>query len=157
VATTIIRPDNDAVVSEIKITVPPQRVFDALIDPKQMMSWWTCEEGRAKTFTLDPRIGGKWTYDSTSARAKVNGVRDFHCEGEVVEFDPPRLLAYTWVANWHDDRSRRTVVRYELIAEEGGTRVRVTHSGLAEEASARKDYSGGWLGVLRDLKKFVEK
>ena len=35
--------------------------------------------------------------------------------------------------------------------------VRVTHSGLAELPVARKDYSGGWTGVLQDLKKFVEK
>jgi uncharacterized protein YndB with AHSA1/START domain len=157
VATTIITPDNDAVVSEIQIAAPPVRVFDALIDAKQMMNWWTCEEGRAKTFTLEPRIGGKYAYHSASAGSSVNGVREFHCVGEVIEYDPPRLLAYTWIANWHDDKSRRTVVRYELMAEEGGTRVKVTHSGLAEEAIARKDYSCGWPGVLRDLKKFVEK
>jgi hypothetical protein len=33
----------------------------------------------------------------------------------------------------------------------------VTHSGLAELPVARKDYSGGWPGVLQDLAKFVEK
>jgi hypothetical protein len=38
-----------------------------------------------------------------------------------------------------------------------GTRVKVTHSGLAEEPEARKDYSGGWPGVVEFLKIFVEK
>jgi hypothetical protein len=35
--------------------------------------------------------------------------------------------------------------------------VKVTHSGLAQEPTARKDYSGGWPGVVEQLKKFIEK
>jgi len=37
-ASTIITPDQDAVVSEIHIAAPPDRVFQALIDPKQVMT-----------------------------------------------------------------------------------------------------------------------
>ena len=81
----------------------------------------------------------------------------FFCEGEVVECDPPRLLTYTWIANWHDDKSRRTLVRWDLTPVKGGTHVKVTHSGLSQEAVARKDYSGGWPGVVQALKQFVEK
>jgi uncharacterized protein YndB with AHSA1/START domain len=155
-ATTIVTPDTDAIVSEIQIAAPAQRVFDALTDPKQVMTWWTNDECYIQGFALEPRRGGKWTYDTTSTRLSINGVSKFHCEGEIIEYDPPRLLAYTWIANWHDDKSRRTTVRYELTAEDGGTRLRVSHSGLANEAVARKDYSGGWPGVLRGLKNFVE-
>jgi uncharacterized protein YndB with AHSA1/START domain len=86
----------------------------------------------------------------------VNGVSTFHCDGEILEYDPPRTLALTWVANWHEDKKRRTVVRWELTATSGGTNVKVTHSGPAQESIARKDYSGGWPGVLDLLKKFVE-
>jgi len=32
----------------------------------------------------------------------------------------------------------------------------VTHSGLAELPIARKDYAGGWPGVLQQLRQFVE-
>jgi hypothetical protein len=42
-------------------------------------------------------------------------------------------------------------------ARQNGTHVKVTHSGLAQEAVARKDYSGGWPGVVKLLKQFVEK
>ena len=86
----------------------------------------------------------------------VNGVSEFECHGEIVEMDPPRLLVYSWIANWHLDQSLRTVVRWELTPVAGGTRVAVTHSGLASEEAARKDYSGGWPGVLEMLKKFTE-
>jgi uncharacterized protein YndB with AHSA1/START domain len=155
-ATARITPDKDAVVSEIFIAAPAKRVFDALTDPKQVMSWWTGEDCRIEKFDLEPRRGGKWTYDTAQSKLKVNGISKFHCEGEIIEYDPPRLLAYTWIANWHDDPSRRTVVRYELTPEEGGTQIKVIHSGLAQEAAARKDYSSGWAGVLEQLKKFAE-
>ena len=84
-------------------------------------------------------------------------MNQFVCHGEVLEYDPPRLLAYTWIANGHDDKERRTTVRWELTPAGKGTRVKVTHSGLAQENVARKDYSGGWPGVVELLKKYVEK
>ena len=59
-------------------------------------------------------------------------------------------------ANWHDDSTRRTLVRWELTAQERGTHVKVTHSGLSNLPIARKDYSGGWPGVVEMLKKFIE-
>ena len=147
---------NDAVVSEIHIAAPPDRVFEALIDRKQVMSWWTGPDCRIQNFSMEPRRGGRWTYDTEQSKLNVNGVSKFHCEGEVLEYDPPRSLAYTWIANWHDDKSRPTVVRWELTPDSKGTRVKITHSGLAQEPTARKDYTGGWPGVLEQLKSFVE-
>ena len=155
-ASTIITVDQDAVVSEIHIAAPPERVFQALLDPKQVMQWWTSAECQIESFNIEPRKGGRWTYDTKQSKLNVGGVTKFHCDGEVLEYDPPRLLSYTWVANWHDDKSRRTVVRWELTPKAGGTHVKVTHSGLVQEATARKDYSGGWPGVLAQLKEFVE-
>jgi uncharacterized protein YndB with AHSA1/START domain len=156
-ASTRVTPDLDAVVSEIHIAAPPERVFQALIDPKQVMSWWTGEDCRIRNFTLEPRRAGRWTYDTEQTGMNVNGVSKFHCEGEVLEYDPPRALAYTWIANWHEDRSRRTVVRWQLDPESSGTRLKVTHNGLAQEPASRKDYSSGWTGVMQQLKQFVER
>ena len=48
------------------------------------------------------------------------------------------------------------MVRWELTPMASGTRVTVTHSGLAEDPEARKDYGGGWSGVIEKLKQFVE-
>jgi uncharacterized protein YndB with AHSA1/START domain len=156
-ATTTITPNLDAVISEVHIAAPPERVFQALIDPKQVMSWWTSPQCEIESFAMEPRKGGRWTYDTRQSSMNVNGVSKFHCDGEVLEYDPPRLLAYTWIANWHEDKAQRTVVRWELTAKAGGTQLRVTHSGLANLPASRKDYSGGWTGVVEQLKKFVER
>jgi uncharacterized protein YndB with AHSA1/START domain len=155
--TTVVTADQDAVVTEVQIAAPPERVFQALVDPRQVMQWWTSAECQIESFTMEPRKNGRWSYDTKSTTDSVSGVNKFHCEGEVLEYDPPRLLAYSWVANWHDDKNRRTVVRWELTPQKGGTAVKVTHSGLAQENAARRDYSGGWPGLVEQLRKFVEK
>ena len=156
-ATSRISPDADAVVSEIEIAAPPERVFEALIDRKQVMQWWTSEHCGIEGFEMERTVGGRWRYDSKEGTINVNGVTKFHCEGEVLEYDPPRQLAYTWIANWHQDKALATVVRWELTKVAGGTRVKVTHSGLAKEQVARRDYSKGWGGLVDQLRRFVER
>jgi len=155
-ATAVITPDQDAVVSEIQIAAPPERVFQALVDPRQVMQWWTSDQCQIESFAFEPRRGGRWRYDTKQSTLSVNGVTKFHCEGEVLEYDPPRALAYTWIANWHEDRGQRTLVRWELTPAGAGTRLKVTHSGLAQLPIARKEYSGGWPRVVEQLKSFVE-
>lgn len=155
-SSTVITPNQDALVSELHISAPAERIFQALVDPKLVLQWWTSPDCQIESFVLDPRKGGRWSYDTKKTSLNINDVSKFHCDGEILEYDPPRVLAYTWIANWHDRPAHRTVVRWELAASKGGTLVRVTHSGLAELTVARKDYSSGWPGVLVDLKKFIE-
>jgi len=154
---TITTPDLDAIVSEIQIAAPAERVFQALTDEVQLCRWFSSPECPAKYWRMDARLGGRYGYATKKGSFEVNNVREFECHGEIVEYDSPRVLAYTWIANWHDDKASRTVVRWELTPQSGGTHVKVTHSGLAQLPVARKDYSGGWPGVVEMLKKFVEK
>jgi len=153
---TIVTPDQDAVISEIEIMAPAGRVFQALTDTDQLAHWFTNESCPVKFWKMDARLGGSYSYASENSKIVVNGVSEFRCQGEILQFDPPRLLVYTWVSNWHVEPERITVVRWELTPTQSGTQVKVTHSGLAAEAEARKDYSGGWTGVVQHLKQFVE-
>jgi uncharacterized protein YndB with AHSA1/START domain len=154
--TTIVTPDQDAVVSEIEIAAPPARIFQALTDAGQLRRWFTDPSCPIHRWDMDARLGGRYSYTTEKGTAVVNNVSEFECHGEILEYDPPRVLVYTWFGNWHDDVTRRTVVRWELTPTKTGTRVKVTHSGLATMPIARKDYSGGWTGVVEMLKKFVE-
>lgn len=155
--TTIITPDQDTIVAEIQISAPPERVFKAISDADELQRWFGgSPECPVKTWKMEPRVGGRYSYATEKGTIAVNGVSEFECHGEILEFDPPRVLAYSWIANWHDDPKSRTLVRWELTSIQGGTHVRVTHSGLASLPVARKDYAGGWPGVVEHLKKFVE-
>jgi uncharacterized protein YndB with AHSA1/START domain len=137
--------------TEIDISAPPARVFEALIDPDQLMCWFTNASCPVKFWRMDPRLGGSYSY------ATKKSVSEFECHGEITEMNPPHLLVYTWFGNWHVDPETKTVVRWELRPIDSGTHVKVTHSGLAQDPASRKDYSGGWPGVVGSLKEFVER
>lgn len=156
-ATTIITPDQDAIVSEIFIAAPPERVFHALTNSEELMRWFYGGEAcRVKFWKMDARLGGGYSYATGKGSVVINGVDEFECHGDIIEFDPPRVLTYTWIGNWHADKHCVSKVRWDLTGRAGGTQVKVTHSGLAAEATAREDYSNGWPGVMENLRKFTE-
>lgn len=163
-----VTPEQDSVSQEIEIAAPPDRVFKALTDAKQLFTWWGAEPSvELSTFEMDARKGGKYLYrckpkagadfGEVGEQLKKQGSGEFICHGEVLEIDPPRLLVWSWIANWHEHPDARTTVRWELTPTKTGTRVRVTHSGLVQEPISRKDYGQGWVGVLQLLKNFLQK
>ncbi len=155
--TTIVAAGQDALVSEIDIAAPQERVFKALTDATELKVWFADPSCPAKGWNMEARVGGKYDDASGKGTLVVNSLSEFECHGEILELDPPRLLVYTWVANWHDDKQRKTIVRWDLELRGSVTHVKVAHSGLAQEAVAREDYRGGWPGVLEQLKGFTEK
>ncbi len=148
-AQTKITPDFDTIVSEIDIAAPPERVFKALVDPVEVRR----RAPILDVYEMDARVGGRWRLEM---RQPFHGVNVVIHDGEILEYDPPRLLVYTWTANFHKDPKHKSVVRWELTPTKSGTQVKVTHSGLASEVDAATAYSGGWPGVLEELKAYIE-
>lgn len=162
------QPDSntDNVVVEVEIEAPPERVFEALTDPKQLFAWWSKEpSNELLAFEMHARPGGRWRFRGRPAagadhgavgeQLERNGAREFEASGEILEYVPPRLLVWGWIANWHEHPDHPTVVRWELAPNGAGTRVRVTHMGLTNEPISRKDYKSGWQGMLRLLQQFL--
>ena len=137
-----------AIVKEITIDAPAERVFEALTNPEQRKHWWG-SEGRFQTAHVesDLRVGGKWKMSGTGFG------RPFTVIGEYRAIERPRVLAFTWLPSWQADSSE-TLVRFDLSEENGVTTVRVTHSGLTPEgAEAHK----GWAQILAWLRTFAER
>jgi uncharacterized protein YndB with AHSA1/START domain len=151
VTQTNVTPDFDRIVSEIDITAPPERVFKAIADAEEVRR----RAPVLSAYEMDLRIGGRWRLEMRPPE-KYQGVDVIVHDGEILEFDPPRLLVFTWTANFHKDPKHKSIVRWELTPTKSGTHVKLTHSGLASEADAAKAYSGGWPGVLDELKTYVE-
>jgi uncharacterized protein YndB with AHSA1/START domain len=147
----------DSVVAEVEITAPPERVFQALTTGEELMRWWISPTCELEMWKIDPRPGGRWRFKTGKSTQVINGVDRFEAHGEILEFSPPRMLVYTWIANWNDLPSQKTVVSWVLTGTKNGTHVKVTHIGLTKMPVARKDYASGWTGVLQLLKKFTEK
>lgn len=145
--------DADSVVSEIQIAGPPQRVFQALTDPEQVVKWWGGQGAgatfRCKEFAADVRVGGRWR----SAGITGEG-RRFEIVGEYLEVDPPRLLAQTWVSSWTGDI--QTTVRWELEATSQGTHLRIRHSGFTAHPELANSYRG-WPSMLRCIQGLLER
>jgi uncharacterized protein YndB with AHSA1/START domain len=162
-ATSAVTPDNDAVVAEVFIAAPPERVFQAITDPKQMPLWWG-QQGlyRVTEFKADVRPGGKWQSDGVGADGT-----SFRVEGEYLEVDRPHLLVHTWISSYAGQL--KTVVRWELEAREmrglqhkgpqrigTGTFVKIRHEGFAGMPEQAKSHGNGWLRVLGWMQTFVE-
>ncbi|MGH9504420.1 MAG: SRPBCC family protein [Terriglobales bacterium] len=162
-ATSAITPDNNTVVAEVFIAAPPERVFQAITDPKQMPLWWG-QQGlyRVTEWKADLRPGGKWHSDGVGADGS-----SFRVEGEYLEIDPPRLLVHTWI--YSHAKAMKTVVRWELEPREvhglhqpgpkkvgTGTFVKIRHEGFAGNLEQAKGHSDGWIRVLGWMQSFVE-
>src|ERR1035441_9377877 len=151
-ATVAISHDQDAIQGEVQIAAPPERVFQALTDPRQLMQWWG-QKGmyHGTDWKGDVRPGGKWRCEGVS---DVDGA-PYHVGGEYVEVDPPRLVSYTWVASFSGPL--QTLVRWELESSADGTLVRLRHSGFAGAEAAVQGHYQGWQRVIGWMPAFVER
>lgn len=151
-ASIMVTPDQDTITSEIDIAAPPELVFKAICDAETVRR--RCPQ--LDVFEMELRVGGQWRLEIRMSKPR-NGCSVTRHDGEILELDAPRLLVYSWFANFHNDPKSRSVVRWELTPSESGTHVKVMHSGLASEPDARADYAGGWPGVLEEIKTYAEK
>jgi len=154
---TIVTPDKDAVISEVQIAAPPERIFQALTSSDQLWQWWNGEGGpcRVTVWEIEARLGGRLRHVAEDPTRTMLPSGEGVITGEIVEFDPPRVLAYTWLSNFHSKPEVVTLVRWELVPSQGGTLVKMTHSGL-KPLPEGAGYAKGWPGLMEMLKKFAE-
>jgi len=141
-----------AVRHEIHINATPDKVWGIMASVEGIKKWL----GPA---TYEPRKGSKIDFNVTHEGGK------FYMFGEVMTFDPPRELAFTWTAQPVGGEAwpASTLVTLTLTPDGDGTRVRLTHSGfenlpadIAEDQY--KGYVQGWqmYNGLPELKAMVE-
>jgi uncharacterized protein YndB with AHSA1/START domain len=104
----------DIVVEQI-YPYPVERVWLALTDSRALADWLMQND-------FKPVVGHKFQFRS-QPQGNWNGLVD--CE--VIEVNEPRSLAYTWKGG---TLAKPTTVRYTLEPAEGGTRVRLEHTGF---------------------------
>ena len=122
---------------ETQIAAPPATVFAFLTDPEKIISWMGTE---AKT---EMHPGGLYLLKGVNNRRVARGT--FR---EVV---PVHRLAYSF--GWDGDEEvppGSGLIEIDLIERDGGTLMRMTHSGLPN-ASERANHAVGWAHYLDRL------
>ncbi len=139
-------------VIEVETTVP--------LTPEQVWPLWTTETGLRGWFgndcRMELRIGGPFEiyFLETPGSRGSEGCR-------ILSFLEPRLLSFTWNAPPHlQTRFAHTWVVVAFDAVQGGTRVRLTHTGWPEAGMQEVSsdwtatfayFSSAWGYVLREL------
>ena len=88
---------------------PVEKVWAALTDPAQLAQWLAPGE-------LELTLGGRVYLAFTDGDSVI--------DGRVTAIAPPRLLEFTWT----DKDDDFGFVRWELVADDGGTRLVLTHT-----------------------------
>jgi uncharacterized protein YndB with AHSA1/START domain len=117
---------------ETHIAAPPATVFAFLTDPEKIVSWMGAEA------TTEPHPGGLYLLKA------VGGGRARTARGAFREVVPVHRLAYSF--GWEGDHEvppGSSLIEIDLIERDGGTLLRMTHSGLPNEAQCA-GHNRGW-------------
>ena len=124
----------------------PQTIWKLLTTGELIGRWLMAPTG------FEPVKGKRFTFQTTPAGA-WDGV--IHCQ--VLEATPNERLAYAWKGGHEENvgygSPLDTVVTWTLSRVEGGTRLRLVHSGFVtpKNDSAFKTMSGGWKKVVQTI------
>jgi uncharacterized protein YndB with AHSA1/START domain len=144
----------------VYIKAPAQKVWDAITDPE-----WNSKYAYRSRQVFEPRAGG--TYRALANEGMMAlGLPEVIIDGEVLEYDPPRKLVYTWHAYFSDEQIAEppTRITYEIEENaEGFSRLTLVHElegapHHAEMVASRwsPGAGGGWTWCLSELKTFLE-
>jgi uncharacterized protein YndB with AHSA1/START domain len=121
---------------EVQIAAPPATVFAFLTDPEKIVRWMGTEA------TVEPHPGGIYL---------VNVSGKHLARGHFTEVIPVHRLAYSFGWEGRDNvPPGSSLIEIDLLGRDGGTLLRMTHSGLpdAEECAGHEK---GWTYYLGRL------
>jgi uncharacterized protein YndB with AHSA1/START domain len=118
---------------------PPQKLWRALTESPLIAQWLLNND-------FEPAVGRKFQFRN-DPMPSWDGLID--CEVLIAE--PSRRLSYTWSALGLD-----SVVLWTLTPAEGGTHVRMEHSGFrTDQEAAYKGANYGWQKFIGGLERAV--
>ncbi|WP_299842332.1 SRPBCC domain-containing protein [uncultured Roseovarius sp.] len=124
------------------IAAPPERVFDAWLDPEMLMRFMQPGPGMTTPqATTDAKIGGR--FDLIMKKDD-----DEMPHGGVYKvIDRPNRIVFSWESPFSVDGSTVTL---DFRPEGDGTHVTLTHIRFPNEES-RDNHEGGWTAILARL------
>ena len=137
--------DKPKFVYVVYIASTAEKVFKALTDSEMSKHYWS-----------DNYVDSTWAVGSPFAlRLARHEKQDI--TGTVLEFDPPRRLAYTFHPH-HDglETEGPSRVTFELEQQKDQVKLTVVHDEFEAGSEVFVNISRGWPHVLSSLKSYVE-
>jgi uncharacterized protein YndB with AHSA1/START domain len=119
---------------------PIERVWDFLTKSEHLPTW--LGEGE-----IESRVGSRIELRSIGDEDRPGRV----VRGEVKEYEPPRLLKYSWIVEIPDKGSLESVVTFALAPQGEQVLLILTHQGVLPDFRALT--LAGWHGLLDSLGK----
>jgi len=130
-----------------RIAAPPERLFDAWLDPAMLKRFISPGEGvatlRAET---DPRPGGRFDI------VMHNDMGEIPHWGEYRVIDRPNRLSFTWNSP-HATPDSLVTITFRKVGDE--TELTLVHDRFPSEAS-RSGHEQGWASILDTLAETME-
>jgi uncharacterized protein YndB with AHSA1/START domain len=135
-------PATRSLVVERTMPHPPEKIWRALTTSDLIADWLMQND-------FQPVVGRRFQFQATPVPG-WSGVT--HCE--VVEVDRPRRLVYRWGDGTESESGLRTLVTWTLTQIDGGTMVRMEHSGFRpEDERGFQGMGGGWPRIVGGLER----
>ena len=123
---------------------PPERVFDAFLDPATVGDWlFATPGGTMEKVDYDPRPGGSF---AIFERRGPDPARHF---GRFVEIERPSRVVFDFWVDEAPDAPTRVTVRFEPDGD--GCRATLTHDLAPAWASYAERTTAGWTMILDGL------
>jgi uncharacterized protein YndB with AHSA1/START domain len=129
----------------IYIASTPEKVFRALTSAEMSKQYWS-----GNYVESDWKVGSPFVL-------KLSRHEKEDITGEVLEFDPPRRLAYTFRPHhggMEGEGASRVV--FEIEAHQDQVKLTVIHDGFEAGSKVFEAISKGWPHVLSSLKSYLE-
>jgi uncharacterized protein YndB with AHSA1/START domain len=134
----------------------PEFVYVIYIEAPAAKVWAALTQGEHTRLYWSRFVQSDWKVGSRVEFLRADKSRLSH-DGEVIEIDPPRRLVMTFDVTPEGMKEPPSRVTYDLVEEDGATRLTVTHDGFPPDSEVLKAISGGWPHILSSLKTYLER
>jgi uncharacterized protein YndB with AHSA1/START domain len=133
----------------------PEFVYVTYIETTLEKLWHALTDGNfTERYWFGVRLESDWKVGSRFAMMQNGAATDL---GEVLEFDPPRRLSYTFVNISEKYRNERPARATFVLEPYGGlVKLTLTHEGFDEGSRMLPAISKGWPAILSGLKSILE-
>lgn len=137
---------SDKIHIEFTVKKSASLAWECLTHQEHITKWW------GDNITLENKQGGKFIEKWSNGSRKVTTV------GEIIKFDPPRLLEMTWI---DDDWPGATRVKFTISDLDEETLLILEHSDWEIHDKPKRmkliqEHAKGWDYHMKNLKKHLD-